>query len=65
MAERRGMEAPAIDVERCRAVLATCLPAPAGRVVRRIGQGWDSVVVLVDDDLVVRFPKRAYAIASR
>ena len=47
-----------MDAERCRAILAACLPTLAVEDARYLAEGWDSAVFLVNGDLLFRFPKR-------
>jgi aminoglycoside 2''-phosphotransferase len=46
-----------MDAETCRRVLRTCLPSPAPRDVRYLAEGWASTVFLIDNGLIIRFPK--------
>ncbi|MGH2514364.1 MAG: hypothetical protein ACRDHP_01785, partial [Ktedonobacterales bacterium] len=46
------------DSESYRRILTACVPALTVRTCVRAGEGWDSVALLVNGDLIVRIAKR-------
>jgi aminoglycoside phosphotransferase (APT) family kinase protein len=53
-----------LDADSCRRILGACVPSLAVEDVRYLAEGWDSTVFVINESLLVRFPKRPEVGAS-